>query len=252
MGSLPERVFYSLNDLQNDWQVTLMDIKQWLMHGHLTAVVWLPLISVYEIQEVKEGSRILLTKQLRHWDGYTILYPHHCRTLIKTGKIYLRDFICPQNNAKLSLPDTAQSMRFMIDDLVVLNEERKRFEERYRIQERSICSVKILGRVGKPQPRISPEHFDPTFKKVFFNGQKYSFGDMQADVIRQLYEAAMDGSPWQNGKQLLAKAGSQSFTLSNIFKRNPLWRHLIVSDGRGMYRLSESFIKAIDHQPITT
>lgn len=252
MQGLPERVFYSLNDIQNIWQAEDSDLKQWLMHGQIKAHVWLPMISAFEMKEETEGARIIITKQLRHWEGYTPLYPHHCRKIFKAGKVYLREFICPENDAKLVIPDTADAMRFDLDDLVILKEECKRFEERYRIQERSICSVKILGRVGKPQPRISPEHFDPTFKKVFFNGQKYSFGDMQADVIRQLYEAAMDGTPWQNGKQLLAKAGSQSFTLSNIFKRNPLWRHLIVSDGRGMYRLSESFIKVIDHQPITT
>lgn len=252
MAGLPERVFYSLSDIQTAWQISSSDIRQWLMHGQIRANVWLPLMSVYEIKEQAEGNRIILTKELRHWEGYTPLYPHHCRTLFRSGKVYLRDFLCPANNSKLALPETAESMRFCLDDLVILNVDRRDFEKLYHISETSVCNVKIIGRVGKTQPIIKSTDYDPTFRKIVFNGQKYSFGDIQADVIRQLYEAALTGNPWQNGKQILAKAGSQSFTLSNIFKRNPLWRHLIISDGRGMYRLHESFIASVDHHPITT
>lgn len=253
MQSLPERGFYSLNDIQNIWQTEDSDLKQWLMHGQIKAHVWLPMISVFEMKEEAEGSRIIITKELRHWEGYTPLYPHHCRKIFKAGKVYLREFICSENDAKLVLPDTADSLRFDLDDLVILNEERKRFENQYCLQEKSICSVKIIGRAGRVRSRILQASFDPTFKKLTFDGKKYSFGDMQADVLRQLYEASLNGSPWQNGKQLLAKAGSQSFTLANIFKRNPTWRQLITSDERGSYRLSESLFQSLkDHQPITT
>lgn len=251
MQGLPERVFYSLNDIQNIWQTDASELKQWLMHGQIKAHVWLPMISVFEMKEETEGSRIIITKELRHWEGYTPLYPHHCRKIFKAGKVYLREFICSENDAKLVLPDTADALRFDLDDLVILNKERKRFENQYCVHEKSICSVKIMGRVGKMKPRLPNDRFDPTFKKLIFNGQQHSFGDIQADVLRQLYEASLNDAPWQNGKQLLAKAGSQSFTLSNIFKRNPLWRHLIVSDERGSYRLDEKFFSSIAHHPVT-
>lgn len=251
MQGLPERVFYSLNDIQNIWHTEDSELKQWLMHGQIKAHVWLPMMSVYEMKEETEGARIIITKQLRHWEGYTPLYPHHCRKIFKTGKVYLREFICSENDAKLALPDTADALCFELEDLVILNAERKRFEDQYCLDEKSICSVKIMGRVGKIKPRIPNDSFDPTFKKLVFNGQRHSFGDIQADVLRQLYEASLNDTPWQNGKQLLAKAGSQSFTLSNIFKRNPLWRHLITSDGRGAYRLDETFFSSIDHHSVT-
>lgn len=253
MKGLPERVFYSLNDIEKLWHADPSDLKQWLMHGQLKAHVWLPMISLYEIKEETDGARIILTKELRHWEGYTPLYPHHCRKIFRSGTVYLREFLCAQQNSKLALPATSESLRFTLSDLVILNEERKCFEEQHHIKETCVCNVKIIGRVGKTQPVFKITDYDPTFRKIDFNGQKHSFGDMQADVIRQLYEGATNGVPWQNGKQLLAKAGSQSFTLSNIFKRNPLWRHLIISDGRGMYRLNDSFLESVGHhQPVTT
>ncbi|MBB5354041.1 hypothetical protein HNR46_004313 [Haloferula luteola] len=63
--------------------------------------------------------------------------------------------------------------------------------------------------------------------------------------MRLLFQAAKDGKPWLNGKQLLHDGGSQSYTLSNLFKRKPVWRKLIHSDGRGYYRMQESIRRTI-------
>ena len=67
MKRLPERVFYSLNDIEKLWHADPSDLKQWLMHGQLKAHIWLPMMSVYEIREETEGARIIITKQLQHW-----------------------------------------------------------------------------------------------------------------------------------------------------------------------------------------
>ena len=253
MACLPERVFYSLNDIQKIWEASESDIRQWLINGQLNTHIWLPMISVYEIYEEVQGAQIIVTKKLRHWEGYAPLYPYQCRAVFKSGKVYLRDFFCSDNSCKLRLPDTADSICVLQSELVILNEERKRFENKYQVNETNICSVKVIGRVGTGKSKINISSFDPSFKRVNFQGQKYSFGNIQAEIVRQLYEAAVKGEPWQNGKQILSKAGSQSFTVSNVFKRNPLWRHLIVSDGRGSYRLDEKFLSSLEqHQDITS
>lgn len=252
MPRLPERVCYSLKEIRKLWRVGENDLKQWLMHGQLNASIWMPLMSVYEIAEKTHDSKIVLTKNLRHWEGYAPVYSHHCRRIFKFGKVYLRDFICTENGRKLALPETADSICAVEKDLIILLDEKKRFEHEHHIDATTICNVKIIGRAGKSKPPVI-EKFDPSFKQVSYNGQHHSFGDMQASVLQQLYEGAMGGEPWQNGKRLLEKAGSQSFTLSNIFKRNPLWRQLITSDERGSYKLSDSFLQTIKHhQPVTT
>jgi hypothetical protein len=252
MPHFPARVFYSLRDIKKLWSVHDSDLRQWLINGDLKSYVWLPMMSVYEICEETHGAKITLTKELKHWEGYSLLYPHHCRSIFKSGKVYLRDFMREDHTYKLSLPDTADSIKVTVDDLVILRSEKERFEKQHKSSEQNICQVKIIGRIGKNR-KIDKTVFDPTFKNISYNGKKYNFGSMQASIIRQLYDAARNGEPWQNGKQLLAKAGSQSFTISNIFKRNPLWRQIIISDERGSYRLDENFLKSIsDHQSITT
>lgn len=245
MLRLPERVFYTREELQNIWELSESDITQYLMHGSLIAHIWLPMMSVYEVSEELDGARILLVRDLKHWEGYTPLYAHQCRTLFKTGKVYLREFMCGDSNKKLILPDSVGSVRVTIQDLVIMNEERKRFETEHNFLSVSNCSVKIMGRVmGAPRPeRYS--YFEQGFRKVHHNGTDFRFDEMQAAVMQRLYDAAMEGDPWQNGKQLLEQAGSLSFTMQNIFKSNPHWRKLIESDKRGSYRLQPSFLSSI-------
>lgn len=245
MLGLPERVFYSTNELQDLWELSASDIKYYLLQGFLVAHVWLPMMSVYEVLMETEGNRIICTKELKHWEGYTPLYSHQCRTLYKTGKVYLRDFMCAEGNKKLFLPETAYSVPIHLSDIVILNDERRRFEKEHKFICLSSCRTKIDGRVIGAVPIKQTSHFEQAFRKVYHGGINFSFGTIQATVLQQLYEAANSGEPWQNGKKLLERAGSLSFTMQNVFKSNPHWRKLIDSDGRGEYRLHESFISSM-------
>ena len=71
------------------------------------------------------------------------------------------------------------------------------------------------------------------------NGLRLALGPRQADVVRQLHEAALAGNPWRNGKELLRNAGSESTRMHDLFKsKGADWSLLIDSDRRGLYRLA--------------
>lgn len=235
MLGLPEKVFYTPEDLQGLWDFSESDIKHYLLQGALVAHVWLPMLSIYEIMVEEEGNRIICTKELKHWEGYTPLYAHQCRALYQSGEVYFRDFMCQEENKGLFLPEMASGVFVRIADIVILNEERKRFEEDHLYSRRSV-SARSLKRAS---------YFEQAFRKVHHAGMDFSFGSIQATVLQQLYDAARNGEPWQSGKKLLERAGSISFTMQNVFKSNPHWRKLIESDGRGDYRLDGTFIESL-------
>ena len=164
------------------------------MHGDLAVHVWLPMMSVYEIKEEAQGSQIIMQKSLRHWEGYTPIFPHHCRTIFKSGRVYLREFRCPEDDCRFMLPETADSIRIESEDLVIMKKVKKLFENEHQVGELSICNVKIMGKLGKPKIKSpTPASFDPHFRRVNFNGQSHSFGPIQSSVIKRLYDAAMSG-----------------------------------------------------------
>lgn len=61
---------------------------------------------------------------------------------------------------------------------------------------------------------------------------------MQASVVRQLHEAWSAGQHWMSGKQLLTKAGANTLRMRDLFKTHPGWQTLLLSDGRGHYRIN--------------
>ena len=69
-------------------------------------------------------------------------------------------------------------------------------------------------------------------------GYRINFGEIQAAIVRHPYKASATDNPWVHGKTLLANAGSVSMVMRDAFRHQPHWKELIVSGGRGYYRLS--------------
>ncbi|MGJ8678486.1 MAG: hypothetical protein ACSHX0_13310 [Akkermansiaceae bacterium] len=235
---LPERVFYRLKDIESLWGVSLSEIMQWILYGDLNACVWLPLSVVYQVTEKLEGNRIIQTRELCHKEGYMYVCRHDCRNLFRYGKTELRAFCDAHGERNYLLPDEGLSFFVEASELVILEEDRKSFEQNYK-------ELRTINKQTGLQDVDFLNMFDPSFKTVRYEGGEYQFGDIQAAVLQKLYEAAESRELWVNGKLLLAQAGSQSLNVANVFKRNRIWRKLITSDGRGRYRLSDTFLASI-------
>ena len=63
---------------------------------------------------------------------------------------------------------------------------------------------------------------------------------MQAKVVKILHQTHLENDPWRSGKAVLLEAGSASMQMFQVFRshKDPHWRLLIDSDGRGLYRLN--------------
>jgi len=237
---LPERLFYALGDLENCWSASSSDIRHWLICGDLLAAIWFPVMSV--IEQKNDNVSGLDQSKLCHWEGYIQLSGHQCRRLLRHGWITVREFSSFNGEQQFQLPEPADDITIELRDLIILEEERMRFEVRYP----SICtteSVQDCSAKNSRKGHLLEKPIDPTFRTVRANGDEYYFGEIQSNIIRLLAEGAQRGKPWQSGKVLLHEAGSQSYSLSNVFKRHPIWRKLIQSDRRGFYRLNEAFLR---------
>lgn len=96
-----------------------------------------------------------------------------------------------------------------------------------------------VGRTDEPHNGAVFWHA-PDYSEVRLRGEPFYFtGDVNRAVIRLLHEAALAGEPWQSGKAILAKAGSQDAAgkMSNLFRGRPCWGRLLLSNERGKYRL---------------
>lgn len=79
------------------------------------------------------------------------------------------------------------------------------------------------------------------YREVRFKGDLYLFGEIQGKVIRRLHEASKTDNPWVSGKTVLRYSGSgdSASKLANLFRRHEAWQKLVLSNGRGEYRLAD-------------
>lgn len=232
---LPRRTSHSLADLKSRWAISLSDLRHWLMGGYLKAHVWLPVMSVYKMLGAVETAGSNAGVDLCHWEGYVPLPRHSCYRLFRQGRVCLRQFTCEQSGTRYSLPETAEAFVVSVDEIVILEEERARFEAAYGLNQQSETTP--TTQASDCQTGSGRFISDSSFKIIRKDEDQYILGNMQAAILRELYLRAKNGEPWQSGKLLLRSVGSQSFTVSNVFKRNPIWRELVISDRRGAYRI---------------
>ena len=91
-------------------------------------------------------------------------------------------------------------------------------------------------------PAGQPEHqfkISKDGRTIIKDGREYSITSLQADAIRMLYNAYMEGSHELHQDYILEEIGSQSKRLRDVFRSRPeVWGDLIEkSKSRGMYRL---------------
>lgn len=79
--------------------------------------------------------------------------------------------------------------------------------------------------------------FGPHYETVSFKGIDFTFGKIQAKIIRILHEASQRSDPWRKGKEVLEEARSNADKMSRAFRGKEHWERLIESRHKGMYRL---------------
>ena len=226
MGCISEVCFYGLEELSQEWQIHRMMVQRWIMTDKLRAHLWLPVQSVYKVEEhITEHSAVQVSLHLAHFQGMISITHKQCQRLFRTGVLTLREFYCTTTQIRYKLPETSDDIQASGHDILILAEERIQFEQSAEWQK--------TGRGTTKKPTQS-------FRNMVIDGQSHSFGEIQAAVIERLYLASLDGDGWVFGKVLLQEVGSESFSLSNIFKRKPIWKQIIESDGRGRYRFKSS------------
>ena len=231
---MPTRLFYTIDELGQHWNFDASQIWQWLIDGELAAHTWLPLISVFRLEVYIEDGAIRQRRELQHWQGHALLSRFHCLRLFQSGKLTLREISCREGTTRFVLPDEADDLVVSDQRVVVLHTERTHFEKVYGIRADDPVAT-------CPQSK----NFDPSFRSIDWKGTRHYFGSMQAAILSILHEAALEGEPWVNGKQILHQVGSHSFTLANVFQGKPIWKEFVESDGRGYYRLCSSFVGTV-------
>lgn len=223
-----EKDYFAFEEIEDRWEISRRDLAYLAENGLLKTSVRLYGVHIEQgCYEETNGQWFTIPEQRVWFQGLQDLRPEDVHRLFHEERITVDRFDAPEHHyCHVLRPEGGVLVGR--DELVVRREERDCAEARHG-----------LGGVR----RATQVPFDQKneFAEVTLEDRTYTFGPIQAQVVRILYEAAESGSPWRYGKRVLAEAGSSSTRIADLFKTQPDWRRLIESDHRGKYRLNIRF-----------
>ncbi|MDA0782801.1 MAG: hypothetical protein O2942_11130 [Proteobacteria bacterium] len=231
----PEREYYYLDEVINHWGVSNVDIEYLIENGHLTACFFLLNVDVEvgTYEKTADGRYSAVSHEIIKYRGLHQLLPDDCRKIFRRGKTKIHYFHVgnPQEYCKIRKDNGITVQK---SDLVIVREEKSRYETEYDFDHKkknNVCSIVK----SKSKTTFYQEN---DYHHIEYDELVFEFGMIQAKIIETLHIASKTNHQWVHCKPLLDKAGSTSTRIRDLFKSKKDWQKLILSDGKGKYRLN--------------
>jgi len=231
--AVPERAYDRLQNLWKRLGLSREDIYYAIENDQLRTSVWMPM-RYMERGVIKDNKFVFVRHECK--EGFIGVRSQDFHRICSTGRAKLRIFRSVTQEGhilRLAYEPPQPAIMVRIYDLVVLQEDRKCFEQNYDLphDDNTLhCPIK---------PGVEGNfRYSNDYRHITLSGQEFRLGDVQARIVEQLHDAARSRQPWVHGKTLIYESGSQASRVRDIFKHQRSWRHLIRSDDRGYYCLN--------------
>lgn len=250
------RKAYTLDEAAELCMTSRFAIKDIATEGEIALHVWVPLMVFEESCEVEHHGKVLFETKRYQFEGYMQLFASDIRKLVKYEQVNIRCFACGSPRCRILLIEGTPDVEVHKKDIRILKDDLIALQKLLGIEQRKVDSVRMVGRLDdllqkrdrilkdRKNPARCRTTFDPLFQSITFNGQNFSFGLIQASIIKQLYEAQKNGHPRVHFKTLLENANANCMYMRDVFKSQDNWRDIICSDKKGYYWLHDDFCEA--------
>lgn len=230
---LPPKRYFPLAEIAERWNAPLADLTCYSIDGLLQLSIMTVGVRVEVGTYDRDGDRwFRISEGEEFLHGPQPVIAADLWTVFRHGSGTIERFQPRSADGYVDLAEGVDSIPVTMQDLLVTREERDRFEAAHG-----------LGAGDAPEPKPAPDagpgfiHRN-NYAEIVIAGQEFQLGIIQAAIVKQLHEASQTDDTWCYGKGLLVKAGANTMRMVDLFKAKRNWRALIVSDGRGRYRLN--------------
>lgn len=230
--AFPAKNYDRLYNLWERWGIPQEDVYYAIENDLLRVCIFLPLRFV-ERGIIKDNKFIFERHEPK--TGFIAVRPEDFYLICSKGSAKLRIFRSIKMEShilRLSMEPPQPALSVRLHDLIVLREDREKFEVTYNVQPRETPIYPSIAGVD------GGFRYTADYRHVVMDDAEFRLGDVQARIIAQLHEATCSRSPWVHGKILLYDSGAKTTRMRDLFKLKRYWEHLIASDERGYYRLN--------------
>ncbi len=128
---LPEKPYYSIQELADRWHVSLSDLHDYAKHNLLEVAAWINPggVNVYYINPLYPNLGYPTANPFQSFKGYAVIPPDLLPPLFEKQTCQIRRFINPETRDLMEIPDDQNGYQISISQLVVSRKERDRFVE---------------------------------------------------------------------------------------------------------------------------
>lgn len=215
--------FYALSELQAVWEMPDHDVQYLVLSGDLKLT---SMVHGVHLTSRLPGWGQRYGRISRVYSGILDLKIRDADYVLRHGEVAIFQFEMP-NGDKGHLVEKDSRITVRREDLLVTQDQRDHIE-------RNILKLHEPA----PTPVSADLEYSWDYRRIELGGETFALGPKQARIVGLLHRAHMEGDPWRTGRQLLDHAGSSADRVRDLFKSQNDWTKLIVSDGRGLYRLA--------------
>ncbi len=229
-----EKEYYSLQEMTERWDFDLYDALYIIENDICQLMINLPETKCIRLKQAENnGLAYDLPLEICKISGLLPLTNEDVRRLIIYKSANVDRLLSLDGDDSFFRLNNARELT--IDELVIRSKDKLRLEREYGFFDKK-TKVKTAD-IRHNIDDFFIEELPNGFTKFSYHGKNYTYGIIQSNIIKQLYEAAKDGRIWLYGKTLLKNAGSSSYRLGDIFKPHKDWMELIKGNNQGLYRL---------------
>ena len=228
-----EKDHYKIRELTDHWEITSQDVEYLILTKEMPIYVFLSnaVLEIGKYNITPQGRILHHPKDVFEYTGLKQLRPEDVDMVLRNELHEVHDFMPDTKCHYTRLTNFKAAMKIRLHDLIIKTLD---------CRELNIANdLQYMSKARKCGKRFAHEN---NFRMVKLGDDIFHFGDVQAAVIKALYEARNHDQPWIHVKQLLHGAGSSSMRMTDVFKTQKDWRKLIQGNGKGYYQLEPSIL----------
>lgn len=219
-----DKHYFDLDEMSARWGMRIRDMGYMAENGDLRVSTRVECAHLERgTIEIERGQEFRIPYEQEWFSGVIDLRRRDAFRIFRYGVAAVHHFHA-EGDLYTAVIEPTPAVDVHLDHLVVRREERDRIETVHASAGQTVAEG------------IGFQH-SSDYRHVRLGATEMALGQVQADVVRLLHQAAVTDNPWCDGKTLLSKAGATSLRMSDVLKSQKHWRLLILSDGRGRYQL---------------
>lgn len=209
--TFPSKEYFSITEVASRWHRKVKDVEYCIENGLLNAHIKVCAVKLSPVANNNENNICKFT-------GCVKVLPEDCHIMFRHYKRTISELLSTTESKRMRLVQPEHIIITKVDLLIFLKDLQD-FEQKYKLS--CIQTELPLWDNSNPEPINNlTTHNDNDM--LMIGHDVYTFGPLQAKIIKELYKAASTNNPWVLGKNLLMDSGARTQHLRDLFRSHPI------------------------------